>query len=127
MATGTKYPADVGVQVEKNTKDIAGLQARVGRIYTLTLYINSTSELKFKSAFDSIGEGGSRQSVKIFGACNSALMDGVLVIASAGTCTWTGEGKLSATVDASGVVTVTLQQNAYDFITFISAQPIDIE
>lgn len=84
MAHIPKQPIDPALQAEENAQDIAGLKQRVGQIYTLVIYVNSTTEFKFKCTYGSIGSGGLRQAVKIFGAANSECIDGELVVDDGG-------------------------------------------
>lgn len=93
-------------------------------IYAIDVYVNSANMFSFQSRFDSIGVGGSRQTVKIFGIANNVLIDGTLTIASVGTCNWTGTGTVTATINSSGIVTVTLPTTAFDVFTLISGEKI---
>lgn len=74
----------------------------------------------------SVGSGGMRQTVKIFGTANAKTVDGVLTLYDSGTCIWTGTGTVTATMNSSGIVTVTLPGTAYDSFALISAQKISL-
>lgn len=88
-------------------------------IYAIVIDVIGSDTFSFKSRFDSIGSGR-RQSVKIFGVANTIPVDGLLIISSSGICTWSGTGDVSAVMDYSGIVTVTLPGDAYDFFALMS-------
>ncbi len=67
-----------------------------------------------------------RQTVKIFGTANAKTVDGVLTLYDSGDCIWTGTGTVTATMNSSGIVTVTLPGTAYDSFALISAQKISL-
>ena len=93
-------------------------------IYAIDIYVSSTNTFSFQSRFNSIGTGGARQAVKIFGTANNVPVDGTLIISSLGVCNWIGEGIVTATINASGIVTVTLPSTAYATSALISSVKI---
>lgn len=103
--------------------NLSSLSSKLG-VYAISTYVSSTNTFSFQSRFDSIGVGASRQTVKIFGIANNVLIDGTLTIASVGTCNWTGTGTVTATINSSGIVTVTLPTTAFDVFTLISGEKI---
>lgn len=89
-------------------------------IYAISIRVSGGNTISFKGRFDSVGSSGTRQPVKIFGSDNYVAIDGMLTVSSDGTCIWSGEGNVTATMNSSGIVTVTLPNNAYDDFVLMS-------
>ena len=94
---------------------------RISGLYALNKRISNTNVFTFQSAFSSLG-GASRQTVYIFGSCNAHPAHGMLTISDGyGTCSWSGTGNITASMDTTGKVTVTLPYVAYDSFILLSA------
>lgn len=72
------------------------------------------------------GDGGTRQSIFLFGLANSSPVHGLAKIKNNGNAEWSGTGTLTFTHNANGQVTITLPEKAYDFFVLISAYPFSI-
>ncbi|MBR2311325.1 MAG: hypothetical protein IKA47_12480 [Oscillospiraceae bacterium] len=66
-----------------------------------------------------------RRTFFIFGMCNTTPVFGMLAAPGYGTCTWTGNGNVTATV-ADGVISITLPAARTNPLTVISADPFEI-
>lgn len=101
---------------ELNSKSL-----RISGLYALNKRISSTNVFTFQSSFSSLGVA-SRQTVYIFGSCNTHPTHGMLTISDIdGACSWSGTGNITASMDATGKVTATLPYEAYDSFILLSA------
>lgn len=98
---------------------------RCNQGYRIVIPVLGASIFKFQGRFNGDTSYNYRQSIKIFGTDNGIAIDGILTILSnSGECIWSGNGEITATSDANGVITVLLPMAAYDKFTLISADII---
>ena len=128
MATGTKYPADVGVQVEKNTKDINTLNQKTQRgayVYSKTKELNDGEDLNncvdldtmyYQSVDTSVENGPPLNGFSLFNIRNNwGIMQEAVYYVDAKTYrrmefngTWSGWRELSDMSD-SGWLSITTE------------------
>lgn len=89
--------------------------------------IDGTSTIQIQTRFNAWDElGENRQSIFIFGVDNDVPIYGLIVVNSAGACTWSGVGEITIAALDGGVIEITLPVVAYDTFTVISGQPTSI-
>lgn len=85
---------------------------------------SKTLQLKTKYVIDELLYSPN-QTFFIFGLCSTTPVFGMLAAHSYGTCTWTGNGNVTAAV-ADGVISITLPAARTNPLTVISADPFEI-
>ena len=93
--------------------------AHLNGVYMAKTYVSGTNQFQMQTSIG--GESAmSRQSLFLFGFDNNQLVRGVIGARSDGTASWDGTEGVSVSINAQGVVTVTLPHNAYDRFVAIS-------
>ena len=102
----------------------------INGVYIKKVRVWETKQFVVQTAFSQFVEnGGSRQSIFMFGCVNQEMVFGVLGIQNnlISDVEWVGSGYVTCEKDiASGQITVTLPAPAFDYITLISALEISI-
>ena len=99
----------------------------VGNATIRQVYLGGTNRFTIQSEFgDFNGNGGSRQSVFLFGLANGLLIYGLIFINNGGGVNWGGTENVTVTAGSGGQVTVTLATTAWDHFLLMSPEPFSI-
>lgn len=102
-------------------------ETRPYKLYSVVVYVANSNELKFRSNMIKTGNGGSRQSVWLFGMCNNSVhIAGMLNLWNNGQIIYkpmNGTANLtSITIEDDTVVTIMLPGIAWDRFLLLSPE-----
>ena len=96
----------------------------VSGVYIRPVRVWGTDAMQFHSKYTQWGESDNRQSVLLFGSRNGVPVLGVVIIHSDGSVYWSGAEGVTPSAQDSGVVRLTFDNAAYDYMVLCSAEPI---
>jgi hypothetical protein len=95
-------------------------------VYMKSKRISGTDRLAIQTKFTSFANGGTRQSLFLFGYNNNALVQGVVGISGDGNATWNGTSGVSVTVGTAGKIELLLPNVSYDQFVIISGEVFSV-
>jgi hypothetical protein len=95
-------------------------------VYMKSKQISGTNRLAIQTKFTSFANGGTRQSLFLFGYNNNALVQGVVGISGDGNATWNGTSGVSVTVGTAGKIELLLPNVSYDQFVIISGEVFSV-
>lgn len=99
----------------------------VGNATIRQVHLSGTNTFTIQSEFgDFNGNGGSRQSVFLFGLANGLLIYGLIFINNGGGVNWGGTENVTVTAGSGGQVIVTVATTAWDHFLLMSPEHFSI-